>query len=263
MRHRGQNDTSETEGNLPAGSSVSLADLMATAPHPTAPAAGKHRAPVPPVIPEQMLPTHDADLEAPAATPVVVHEQDNTAEIARKAALEAAITSAHRSTRASEAATALEIPHTAQWKASHLPRILAGTLLALAVAGTAMLGVRYEGSRASEDFISLAIGLGIVVVLWAVMIASTPQAVLLDGSMLTIRNTSGSETFDLSDGLQAVDVVGDPRTSHWAVLLHRPNATTVVLRRHDVDALEVDTIVRHYRTVATRRFDERQARFSS
>ena len=45
-------------------------------------------------------------------------------------------------------------------------------------------------------------------------------------------------------------------------LLHRANRTSLVLRRRDVDAVELDPIVRHYRTIAHRRYSERQARFN-
>ena len=86
--------------------------------------------------------------------------------------------------------------------------------------------------------------------------------VSLTGSILEVHNTGGSERFDLADALQPVDLVGDPRTSHWAVLLHRSNGTTLVLRRNDVEALELDPIVRHYRNVATQRFIDREARFN-
>ncbi len=269
MRHRGQNDISQTQGTAPDGTLATLADIQAT----TRPAPGRHRAPAALSIPEQTLPTHDMAVEAPAATPVeapALTEQateqatapaaapDDAREVARRAALEAS-TQATRGARTAPP----EIPRTAQWRASHLPRIIAGSLLAASVVGTTVLAVRYAQSRTSDDFVSLAIGLGVVVTLWAVLIASTPQVVSLDGAMLTVRNTSGSETFDLSDGLQSVDLVGDPRTSYWAVLLHRPNSTTVVLRRHDVNATEIDPIVRHYRSVATRRFTDREARFSS
>ena len=80
--------------------------------------------------------------------------------------------------------------------------------------------------------------------------------------MLTVRNSSGSERFDLADGLQPVDVVGQPRSSGWALLLHRANNTSVVLRRRDVDAVALDPIVRHYRAIAEQRYTDRQVRFS-
>jgi hypothetical protein len=155
-----------------------------------------------------------------------------------------------------------DIPETARWRASHLPRTLAGLLLAFAVLGTVVLAVRLEESRSSEDLVSLLLGGGVVVALWAVLIASTPQVVTLRGSLLTIHNRRGEECFDLAGGLQPVDVVGDPSRRTWAILLHRADRTSVVLRRHDVVATELDPIVRHYRGIAERRYAEREARFA-
>ena len=154
------------------------------------------------------------------------------------------------------------LPNSVQWKASHRPRIFAAAMLLFAVAGTSALGLRYAETRSADDFISVVIGVGVVVVLWALLIASTPQVVSLRGSILTVRNSSGSERFDLADGLQPVDVVGEPRSSQWALLLHRSNNTSVVLRRHDVDAVALDPIVRHYRAMAAQRYGDRQVRFS-
>ena len=237
MRHRGQ----ITE-NSPSSTGSSTTELLRslTDIRTVTPSAGKHRAPVTQLIPEQTLPTHDTNAAAGAtARPVLV---PRPRPVVRSAPA--------------------EIPATAQWKASHLPRVIAATLLAMAVLGTSGLGVRYSGTRTSDNFASLVIGLVVVVVLWALVIASTPQVVNLEGSILTIHNTGGSERFDLADGLQPIDVVGDPRTSHWAVLLHRHNSPTIVLRRHDVVATELDPIVRHYRNVADRRLVEREARFN-
>ncbi len=200
---------------------------------------GTHRRPATPQIPTQSQPTHDDDVEPPVE------------------ALEAPI--ARR--RAAEVAPAA-IPATARWRASHLPRTFAGAVMALAALGTSVLGVRYAQSRTSDDFVSLATGLAALAILWAIVIASTPQSVTLENSVLTVHNSAGSERFDLVDALQAVDVVGDPRTSHWAVLLHRANSTTVVLRHHDVIASELDPIVRHYRAIADVRWSDRQSRFN-
>ena len=154
------------------------------------------------------------------------------------------------------------VPAKAQWKASHGPRVFAAALLLFAVAGTSALGLRYAETHSSDEFISVVIGIGVVVGLWALLIASTPQVVSLRGSILTVRNSSGSERFDLADGLQPVDVVGQPRSSQWALLLHRSNNTSVVLRRRDVDAVALDPIVRHYRALAEQRYSDRQVRFS-
>lgn len=222
---------------------------------------GRHRAPVAtPRIPVQSLPLHDVVAEAAAV--VAPAEPETPAEMRPDASERRAAVLAQLSARAAQPES-IVIPQVARWKASHLPRTVAAATLAMAAVGTAALGARYSQSRASDDFVSLVIGLGVVVVLWAVVIASTPQVVSLDGSVLTVHNTSGSENFDLADSLQPVDVVGNPRTSHWAVLLHRPNSTTVVLRRNDVAALELDPIVRHFRKVADQRHLERETRFNA
>jgi hypothetical protein len=235
MRHREQTDENETSTG--AGSAGTLTEVAAA----DRPVPGKHRAHSPiashpvPVIPAQKVPTHDTDAPAPAPAP----------EPARESATQP-----------------VTIPHHARWRASHLPRVLVGVLLGLSALGTTALALRFIEQRSSDGFASLVIGLTVIVVLWVLLIASTPQVVRLDGSVLSVHNTGGTERFDLADGLQPVDVVGNPRTSHWAVLLHRPNSTTVVLRHHDVVATELDPIVRHYRRVAEQRHTEREARFS-
>jgi hypothetical protein len=140
--------------------------------------------------------------------------------------------------------------------------MLAGVLLVLAVGGTSALGLDYQQHPGNDQLLSLVIGIIVVVGLWAMLIASTPQVVSLRGSVLTIHNSSGTERFDLADGLQPVDVVGEPHSSKWALVLHRDNRTSLVLRRRDVDAVQLDPIVRHYRAIAHRKYSERQARFS-
>jgi hypothetical protein len=140
--------------------------------------------------------------------------------------------------------------------------MLAGVLLLLAVGGTSALALDYQQTPGRDQLISLAIGIAVVVGLWAMLIASTPQVVSLRGSVLTIHNSSGTERFDLIDEQQPVDLVGEPGSSKWALVLHRANRTSLVLRRRDVDTVELDPVVRHYRTIAHRRYSERNARFN-
>ena len=204
-----------------------LHELIATS-RPVARSTGKHRAPLASEIPEQKPRDHEELAEAIEAFEGVQVEDPTT--------------------------SALHIPENATWKASHLPRVFAGALLVMAVVGTWVLGVRFETSRLPEDFVSLFIGVGVVVVLWALLIATTPQELTLHGSVLTIHNSAGTESFDLADGLQPVDIIGTPRQRKWAVLLHRSDRTSVILRRHDVNASEFDPIVRHYREIVGSRF---------
>jgi hypothetical protein len=216
-------------------------------------ASGKHTSPgTQPRVPMQKQPTHETVEDAETVEAVATEE------------------SAPETPETPEATPELvpvrvpsrPVPAHAQWKAGHGPRMFAASLLLLSVAGTSALGLRYADTHGSDDFLSMAVGVGVVVALWALLIASTPQVISLRGSVLTVRNSSGSERFDLADGLQPVDLVGEPRSSHWALLLHRPNNTSVVLRRRDVDAVALDPIVRHYRAMADQRFTDRQVRFN-
>jgi len=256
MRHRGDATAAgKTVMSSRTGTLSKLTDLLSEEPAP-----GRHRVATPPLIPTQKVPVHEgsgttevtetvsvADVLATAPQEDVANAPDETEELAPQVAP----VQPHPS-----------LPARAQWRASHGPRLFAATMLLLAVAGTAALGVRYAETRGTQEFVAVIIGVGVVVALWALLIASTPQVVSLRGSVLTVRNSSGSERFDLADGLQPVDVVGEPRTSQWALLLHRPNNTSVVLRRRDVDAAVLDPIVRHYRALAEQRYADRQVRFS-
>lgn len=228
MRHR--DDGTGPAKTLVTGTLTRITALLTEDDH-----SGRHA-----VVPQQKLPTHETVQPAATVTPTP----------APAASVEPV-----------EAPSSF-LPETVVWKASHGPRMFAAVLLVLAVAGTSALGLRYAETRGPDDFLSVVIGVGIVVALWALLIASTPQVVSLRGSLLTVRNSSGSERFDLADGLQPVDVVGQPRSSSWALLLHRPDNTSVVLRRRDVDAYVLDPIVRHYRALADQRYADRQVRFS-
>ncbi|MCW2808218.1 MAG: hypothetical protein JWQ93_2173 [Marmoricola sp.] len=277
MRHRAQHSDQGQAGSDTAATGTQ--EVLGVPTSARVPAAGKHRAQFVPEIPTQAQPTHDTDAAARTSNTVV---RERGTSVSRPHGTRAvpvqkvpARTVSVRTVPAQPAQPApvtrhapaaglalVDIPDAASWKASHLPRVVAGTMLALAVLGTAGLGVRYAQSRTSDDSVSLVIGLVVVVVLWAVMIATTPQVVHLEHSILTVHNIGGTERFDLADPLQPVDVVGNPRTSHWAVLLHRPHDATVVLRRNDVVATELDPIVRHYRAIAAQRHSDRDARFN-
>jgi hypothetical protein len=134
-------------------------------------------------------------------------------------------------------------------------------MLAAACLGATALAVRYAEVRSSDNAIALAVGVAVIVGLWALLIASAPQVVTLSGSVLTVKNSRGVESFDLADGLQPVDLVGAPGRSRWALLLHRADGSTLVLRRRDVDSTVLDPVVRHHRRIAERSRADRQARF--
>ena len=239
MRNRSQGNQTETIVD-DAPSLETLTQLIATR-QPASQSVGKHRAGVISDIPEQKPRELAGEVEAIQTKAVhapIILDESATSAAADKSPADKSLA---------------DIPANASWKASHLPRVFAGALLAMSVVGTWVLGVRFEASRLPEDFVSLFIGVGVVVVLWALLIASTPQELTLSGSVLTIHNSAGRETFDLADGLQPIDIIGTPGQRKWAVLLHRADRTSVVIRRHDVNAREFDPIVRHFREIVGRR----------
>lgn len=243
MRHRNKLNPANHSKATETARSVARATLTRLlGPERSAP-SGRHAAPAHPArIPAQKLRHHDYTTAGTERAPLVpVEEQRLATPVATRV---------------------FRAPETARWRASHLPRQLVAALLSLALVGTAMLGVRCYELRTSDNFVSLIISIVVVIILWAMLIASTPQEVTLKGSMLTVHNSDGYEHFDLADGMLPVDLIGDPRSSKWAVLLHRADYTSVVLRRHHVVPTELDPIVRHYRSVADQRFNERTARFA-
>jgi hypothetical protein len=214
MRHRAE--PSETLG----GGTLTVEDHVDHVP-----TQGRHRAPGAPLLPRQLPPQHDRDIDPP--TP------------ARDGA----------------------IPEKARWRASRLPRLFAVVVLVTACLGTTSLAAGYAEARTFDNAVALAIGVAVIVGLWALLIASTPQLVTLTGSVLTVRDSRGVEQFDLADGLQPVDLVAEPHSPKWALLLHRADGSTRVLRRRDVAAAQLDPIVRHYRRIADRAVADRRARF--
>jgi hypothetical protein len=272
MRHRGESGAAKGVMSGVTGTFSKLTELLSE----EQATAGKHKLPAEqPLIPTQKVPTHESmgttEAEVEEVDAVGVTDAVEETEVVEVVEIADAPQVAEVSEVTEEPELAPQVapvqrpaglPNSVQWKASHGPRIFAAAMLLFAVAGTSALGLRYAESRSTDEFISVVIGVGVVVALWALLIASTPQVVSLRGSILTVRNSSGSERFDLADGLQPVDVVGEPRSSQWALLLHRSNNTSVVLRRRDVDAVALDPIVRHYRAMAAQRYGDRQVRFS-
>ena len=213
-------------------------------------AAGERPAPPSPLtIPTQKLPLHETlPLEAPV--PSEAPTQSVSESVSESVAEPVAQVPPVLPVAPLTSARPDWLPLEAQWTARHLTRIVGGALLVLSLTGTGLLGERYYRSGTSADLSALVIALVVVVVLWGVLIASAPQLVSLRGSVLAVYASSEGETFDLADPELQVDVVSVPEDSDWAVVLRRQDDSALVLRRGDVDAVEFDPIVRHYRTLA-------------
>ena len=114
-------------------------------------------------------------------------------------------------------------------------------------------GVHYWQMRTDERMQMLVAAATFAIGMWSILASRRPQVVCLSGSMLTVRGRQVDETFDLADFLQRVELSGNPRKMRWSLRLARVDNTDLVLGRHDVDAIQLDPIVRYYRDLAERR----------
>lgn len=149
---------------------------------------------------------------------------------------------------------------TAEWTAPQPGRYVTGGLLLVALTGTGVLGWRYYDSGATADLRALVVGLAVVVVLWGLTVAATPQVVSVRDAVLTVFSGRDQERYDLADPHQQVDLVDEPGSPSWALVLHRPDGSARVLRRSDVDAVALDALVRRHRDRAADRAADREGR---
>jgi hypothetical protein len=149
------------------------------------------------------------------------------------------------------------VPASATWRSRHLLRGLftaAATCAVLAVVPTTVWAWRTPGEqrlRIELAVVLLALGL------CSLLASRQRQVVTLRGSSVTVASHRGTESFDLADCMQSVELSGDPRQAGWSIVLHRADGSSLVLGRRDVDAIAVDPIVRHFRHLAEKRRAQR------
>jgi hypothetical protein len=151
------------------------------------------------------------------------------------------------------------IPANATWKSRRLGRTLLSVLTAAALVAVVPAAAYYWQMRTDERMKVLVAVAMLAMGLWALLASRRPQRVTLHGSLLTVKGRTLTDTFDLADGMQRVELSGDPRKSRWTLTLGRTDSSDVVLTGRDVDAIAVDPIVRHYRDLAERRRAQRWA----
>jgi hypothetical protein len=171
----------------------------------------------------------------------------------------------HRPAVAAEAPTAAEraaspLASTGKWRSRNTLRSLTFLLL-IAAAGATGLAARYYFESTTTSRMRLLITASLVVAgLWALLTATAPQVVTLKGSVLTVKSRRGMDRFDLAEGMTQLELIGEPSSSKWALVLHRGDNTVVRLGRRDVDARALDPLVRTFREIAERRRSEHWAR---
>jgi hypothetical protein len=153
-----------------------------------------------------------------------------------------------------------EEPPSEKWRTvSHLRTTLFLLLVPAAVAA-GLAGRLFVDARTNDHVRYLVLAALLVAGLWAVLTATAPQVVTLRGSHLTVKSRGGTDRFDLADGMQVLELHGDPNSSKWSLVLYRPDGSAVHLRRRDVDASTLDPLVRKFRQIAERRRAERWTR---
>ncbi len=153
-----------------------------------------------------------------------------------------------------------QIPDTVKWRAHHRVRTVL-TALAAATLLAAMPTAAYFYWRApTYERVQVLLGMMTLDLGLSMLLASRrPLEVTLRGSLLTVTDRMVAQTFDLADALQRVELSGDPSERGWTLTIARADDCDLVLGRRDVDAAQLDPIVRYHRDVAERRRDRQWA----
>lgn len=135
-------------------------------------------------------------------------------------------------------------------------RRVVGLVTVLAVVAAAATGLLSWRGR-SVDLLVLALGAAAVaVVCWVYLSVSTPQRVVITGSVVTVERGTGSQRYDLED--PGVDLL--VRDGSVAIGHYRDNWTVVEAR--DVDWPVFMDVVMRYQAQADHNAEERDRRFS-
>jgi len=186
-------------------------------------------APVPrvsPVVPPQVQPAHD-DLHAYAPAP------------------------------ASDA-----VPESAHWIEHRRPRLVVGILLTLSLLGGIACLVFAIVTQETAAIVGLAACGFLTVLFRATLMSKGVTTTDLKGTILKVRMDGVQHVFKLDDPDHVIQVVGQPGSSGWKVILEAPDGRVVELDASHVDAEEMHPIAEYYHAVAERERDRRTYRFN-
>jgi hypothetical protein len=180
-------------------------------------------------IPQQAEPVHDDFEDFEPALPVVPHDP---------------------------------IPATAQWAEKARPRLFAGVLLVAALAGVITSLVLTITTQAPGAIAGLAASAIVAVIFRGALMGSGITTVDLKGSIMRVRNGGVLDIVNLADPVHLVELIGSPDQPSWRLRLEAIDGRTIEIGPTQVDAPELDRIVRYYRAVAERDQRERERRFN-
>lgn len=154
------------------------------------------------------------------------------------------------------------IPDAAHWTERARPRVIAGTVLALALVGVAAFLAAAIATQSVGAIVGLVTCAFVAVVFRGALMGAGVTTVDLKGSSLRIRRNGTVDEFNLADPAYAVDLVGTPDQSSWQLRLERIDGRIVTLGPREVDAPELHRVVEYYRSMANRAKFERERRFN-
>lgn len=126
----------------------------------------------------------------------------------------------------------------------------------LTLVGAVVLGIAGLVLEDTSLLIGTGVGAAVTLVLWTVMSSKVPQRVTLTNSIVEIKKSGRTETFDLVD--PNVEVLG--RDGEMAFRYY--DGRVVVIRAQDVDWEVFTDVVMHYQNFADDRAIERTRRFN-
>ncbi|MGY2875337.1 hypothetical protein ACVW00_002527 [Marmoricola sp. URHA0025 HA25] len=153
------------------------------------------------------------------------------------------------------------IPETAHWSETAKPRVVAGTLLVLALAGVVTSLVLTITSQSPVAIAGLAASAIVAVIFRGALMAAPITTVELKGSVLRIHRGGQLDVVNLADPMHLVDLIGDPEQPSWRLRLEAVDGRIVELGPKEVDPRELHRVVVHYRAIAERARREREERF--
>jgi hypothetical protein len=148
------------------------------------------------------------------------------------------------------------------WSERAKPRLVAGTLLTLALLGAAGCLVLTILTQSIGAIAGLA-GCAIVAVIFRGGLMSTGvMTVELKGSTLKVRRDGVTDIFNLADPAHQATLTGTPGDPTWRLRLEALGGRVVELTPAQVDPAELGPVVAHFNAIAARERQERERRFN-
>lgn len=154
------------------------------------------------------------------------------------------------------------IPESAHWAEKARPRMVAGTLLVLALLGVLVSLVLTIVTQSVGAIAALAGCAFVAVIFRGALMGSGITTVDLKGSVLRIHKGGELDIINLADPVHGVELIGSPDQPTWRLRLEAVDGHVVELGPQQVDAHEVHRIVEYYRAVADRARRDRESRFN-